>query len=136
MIEQRKTLKTRLLRFAIFIFFIVIPFTIFFLRHAKMQTKIPSWVTIVAVGVVIYLIKKANRKYKILEAKEIEDDKRTATVILFFYRQFVVIYLIVMIGFKYVQINFSSITWTMIYVGISLLIGGILRIHLANTTGL
>ena len=134
--ENRKKFKTKILQLFIFLFLVVVPLSLLFYRHGKMTQKIPTWVLIVSLVIVIWLVKKRNHKYKILESKEIEDDNRTVKVILYFYKQFAILYIVVMIAFKYVQLNFVSISWTMVYIGISLALGGLLRIHLANTTGL
>lgn len=94
----------------------------------------------VLAGIVIaipmyFMMKKKNELMRIKRVKEIEDNKRTASTILYFYRKFVIIFAIAFILMFYVQVNFSPLIGTLEMIGGSLVIGAGIRINLAINTG-
>ena len=123
-------------------FFYVNTAIIIIWRHVnltiKQTTSMLPFIMVGTVLLVFYIIysKKKTKIMKIKETKEIEDNARTAKTIIYFYKRFVLIYVILFLLLYYVQFNFKSLTVTMELIAGSLLIGAMLRIDLANRTGL
>jgi hypothetical protein len=119
----------------------VIPAIIIIIRHVDLTIEeTTSIMPFVLIGIIVspfiyFKVKKRNEIMKIRETKEIEDNNRKVGTILHFYIKFSIIYFILFLMMYYVQFNFKPLTGTMQWVGLSLLVGSMLRINLAQKTG-
>ena len=134
-------IKIRIKQFFVTLFFYLIPPTIIVWRHVDLTIEqTTSIMPFVLVGVIFavflyFKMKKRNEIMIIRRTKEIEDNARTVGTILYFYSKFAVVFVIVFILLYYVQFNFKSLTGTMEWIALSLVLGALLRINLAQTSG-
>lgn len=123
------------------LFFYITPSLIFIWRHIDLTARqtvsiLPYVFTGLILGVGIYfMLKNKNKIMKIREVKEIEDNKRKAGTIIYFYSKFIAIFLLIFVLMYYVQFNFSPLIGTLEMIGGSLLLGALIRINLAITSG-
>lgn len=126
----------RIQQFLINIAFYIIPAVIVIMRHADERVYKRSAFGIFIVFIIVFMYLRKKHKYmKIKENKEIEDDHRKTLTIVYFYTRFAVFYTILVVAIYYIQFNFEQLVTTLILIAISLIIGAILRIDLANRTG-
>lgn len=118
-----------------------IPLAIFIIRHVdfgvtskiKVQGLIP--VSIVMLVIYILISKRKARKMQIIYAREIEDDKRTASTKWYYMKRYIVLYFISIVFLSYIQLNFKEVVITLILCGISWFIYIIIDLDLANKYG-
>ncbi len=97
---------------------------------------LPYVLAAIVVGIGVYFwMKRKNKVMKIKEVKEIEDNKRTVGTILYFYSKYAVIFILLFVLMYYVQFNFKPLIGTLEMIGGSLVIGVIIRLNLAISTG-
>ena len=118
-----------------------IPLTIFMIRHIQFgvssKIKIEGFIPVALIVVIVFyiVVKRKAIRMRIIYAKEIEEDKRTAKNKNYYIRRYVALYIVALVVFTYLRFNFEEVVTTLLICGVSWFFAILNENDLANKYG-